>query len=328
MTLRLAKSNQPLMLVIIPLIILICWINPITHSNINIDTNSTMPLYALFIRIFPLNEFMSKILGCFILAAIALLISRLNTKFIFIPERTYLPSIIYIMIVFSIIHIDLAHPLLIAMLLFLLAFERMLDSYKNENLTYNSFDASLFIGIASLFYFQSIFLLLFIWATLSVLRPFYWREWVFTILGAGLPYVFFFGIAYLFNLDLGSFYNAVEICFLKTSISSFELHEYIFLAFLFIVVVLSSQYIMKTMGSIKILARKSFNLFLFLFLFSVLLYSTINSMSTEIVILSGLPLSMVISNYFIISRKNKWKEILFDLFVLVFILTQLLNLKL
>lgn len=315
------------MLVFIPLIILACWINPLVHTNIFVDYNNAMPLYSLFLRIFPPAGFMFKLLGYLLLVSIALLISRLNTKFIFIQDRTFLPSIIYVIIVFSTTHINVAHPLLIALLLFLFAFERMLSSYKNDNLTYNSFDASLILGIASLFYFQAIFLLLFVWVALAVLRPFYWREWALTIIGAALPYFFYFGIIYLKGMDLESFYKAIEACFINQQVTVFQIMEYVFLAILFIILVFSSQYIMKTMGSFKILARKSFNLFLILFLFSILIYLVLDSVSFEIIIIAALPLSMVISNYFIVSRKSKWKEIFFDIFILVFILSQLLNLK-
>jgi hypothetical protein len=328
MILRSAKSNQPLMLVVIPLIILACWINPMTKSNFIIDYNNVMPLYALFIEAFPPTGFMFGFLGYLLITTIVLLITRLNTKYMFIPERTYLPSIIYTIIVFSTIHIDVAHPLLIVILLFLLAFERLLDSYKNESLTYNAFDASLLIGIASLFYFNASFLLLFIWTLLSVIRPFYWREYVFTIIGYGLPYFFYIGIGYLIDLNMSDFYNAIETSFTQKVLAIFTSSEYIFLGFLFIILCISSQYIIKTMGSIKILARKSFNLFLFLFLLSLIMYIAIGSVTTEIIIISALPLSMVISNYFIVSRKSKWKEILFDLLILAFILSQVVNLLL
>jgi hypothetical protein len=326
MTLSFAKSNQPIMLVSIPLIILACWLNPLPQSNIFFDQQTLMPLYSILLNLFPDPGFFNNALGYLLFTAIVLLLTRLNTKFMFIPERTYLPSVIYGIIVLSTIHINKLHPLLIAIVLLLLAFERMLSSYKNESLTYNSFDAALLIGIASLFYFQSIILLLFLWIILSNLRPFYWREWIFTIIGLALPYFFFFGYAYLTDYNLESYYINIEACFIFKNLEIISTADYIFLGFLLILVILSSQYIIKTMGSMKILARKSFNLFLALFLLSLAMYFSIKSISGEIMLLIGIPLSMIIANYFIASRTSRWKGIIFDIMVGLFILLQFLRL--
>jgi hypothetical protein len=49
------------------------------------------------------------------------------------------------------------------------------------------FDAGLLIGLASLFYLPYAFLLVVIWASISVIRPFHWREYVLPLLGTALP---------------------------------------------------------------------------------------------------------------------------------------------
>ena len=144
MLLKYAKSNQPLAVFLLPLLCLLLWFNPLLpHADLALDTSGIpMPLYGLILQIAPVFSFSSRIISCVLVIIIAFMISRLNTKFIFIPERTYLPSFVYVFIVSAAVPFKEIYPILPAIIFFLLAFERILDSYKIESLSYYIFDAS------------------------------------------------------------------------------------------------------------------------------------------------------------------------------------------
>ncbi len=286
-----------------------------------------MPLYLLAQKILLPYSLPSRICGLVFILLIAFYINRLNTKFIFIPERTYLPASLYLIICCGlVIHKDFT-PLLPGVLLFLFGLERMFLSFRNDNLSYNSFDASLFIGLGSLFYFNFVFLLLFIWASLSVLRPFNWREWIYSFLGLCVPYFILLSIYYLFNLDANQILVVIRDNFLIHNTVALNKVQYIFGGFLTLLILLSIFHLLGNMGNMKILSRRSYNLFIILLLICLGIFFILKISSLEIIYIGAFPISMMFSYYFIMARKSRWLELIFDLFIVSFLLTQFLVLQ-
>lgn len=322
MLLKLAKSNQPVAVIIIPLLFLIIWFSPFNNEHVfPPDILSPMPLYQLLLNLFPPYSLLSKVIAYVLVLIIIFQINRLNTKFIFISERTFLPEVIYIVILSSFISFRDLLPVLPGVILFLVVLERILVTYKYEGLSYNIFDAGLCIGIASMFYFSMIFYIIFLWATLIIIRKFYWREWVFTLLGIIIPYFVLFSIYYLFDIKTDQIFEAIAVNLNSHFIVSYTKTQYIILAYLILLILISSQHLLKVYPSKKILARKSFSLFLVIFLLTLLIYFIIPSSSSEMVCIAAVPLSIVISHLFVIARKSRWLEILFDILIIIFLVT-------
>jgi hypothetical protein len=325
--LKIAKSNQPVTLILIILIGLIIWYNPISKFLSVQETSSTaMPLYNVLQSLLQSHVILSRLLGFFFFLGISFYLNHLNTKFIFISERTYLPSLIYIIIVSIIINQKDFYPAMPATLFFLIAVERLLDLYKDEKLSYNVFDAGLLIGIASLFYFSIIFFIVFFWAALLTIRKFYWREWFYIIMGAILPYILLYSFYYLTNRNSEVLFIAIRDNFTFHGKIYLNKVQYIAGSYIVLLLLLSSQYIIRIFPSKKIFARKSFNLFLIAFLLSLAIYFIVPSVSIEIVFIGSIPFSYLISHYFIRPRKSRWIEFIFDLLIIILILTQVIML--
>ncbi len=327
MFLKIARSNQPVTVILIPFIGLIIWYNPLLiHQSTPNNTISSMPLENLLQILLLSHLFLSKLLGFILFLSISFYLNHLNTKYIFIEERTYLPSIVYIVITCILLNNKNYYPILPATLFFLMAIERIFDSYKDERLSYNVFDAGLLIGIASLFYFNIIFFIIFFWSILLIIRKFYWREWLYILMGAFVPYLLLFSFYYLTNRDNEVIFHAIKDNLIVHSKLFFSKMQYITGGYLLLLVLLSSQYIIRILPGKKIFARKSFNLFLIAFLISLAVLIIVPSASIEIIFIAGIPMSYLISHYFIRYKKSRLIIIIFDLLIIGFILTQVFNL--
>jgi hypothetical protein len=325
--LKFAKSNQPAIVVLIPLIGLVIWYNPffVHHNFQGVTTMHEMPLYDLLLSILQMHPLLSKLLSFVIFIGVSFYLNHLNTKYIFIAERTYLPSIIYISIACILINIKGLYPSLPAALFLLIAIERLLDTYKDERLSYNVFDSGLLVGIASLFYFNILFFIIFFWIALLIVRKFYWREWLYILMGAFLPYLLLFSFYYLTNRNFELIFQPVK--------DNFIIHNKIHLSriqdiagiFIIVLILLASQYIMRIFSSKKILARKSYNLFLVAFLVSLAVYYCVPAASIDIIFIACIPVSFLVSHFFIRPRKSRWLEVIFDLLIIGLILTQLIS---
>ena len=325
MLLKFAKSNQPVIVILIPLIGLIIWYNPLSLSqNIQSTSQTAMPLYSLLHSILQPHIFVSKLVGLVLFLSISFYLNHLNTKYIFIAERTYLPSIIYITIVCIHINFKNLYPAIPATLFLLISIDRLFDSYKEEKLTYNVFDSGMLIGIASLFYFNMIFFIVFFWAALIIVRQFYWREWIYILMGISIPYLLLFSFYYMTNRSFEDIFQAINDNFLVHHKVLLNKIQYIAGGYILLLLLLASQYIIRIFPSKKILARKSFNLFLVAFLVSMAIYLFIPSASNEMIFITTIPVSFLISQYFIRPRKLRWLEIIFDLLIIVLILSQVI----
>ena len=111
-----------------------------------------------------------KLIALGLLVFIALWISRLNTKFMLLQHRTYLPAIIYIFLVSSYLPLQQLNPAVFAAVFLVLSIEIMFDTFKKEGLALEFFMAAFLVSIASLFYARSAFLMLVVWTGLSLLR--------------------------------------------------------------------------------------------------------------------------------------------------------------
>ncbi len=284
---------------------------------------TAMPLYNFFQNLTISYPFISKITGLLILLAVSIFLNHLNTKYILIPGRTYLPSIIYIVIVCGILKYKCLYPALPATFFLLLALERLFDLYKIEKLSYNSFDAGLLISLASLFYFNIIFFIVFIWIVLALIHQTYWREWLYVIIGASVPYIFLFSIYYLSNHDPHLIYKAIRENFSFHNKITLSKLQYITIGYISILIILASAHLIRVYPSTKIFPRKLFNLFLIAFLISVAIFFSVPSASFEMIFIGAVPLSFLVSHYFLTTRKTKLIEFIFDLFIIIFVISQI-----
>ena len=199
MFLRLFKGAQPAHFVFVPVFAVMLWLKYLIVSQpvvIDFEPNP-MPLYALIATWFAAYDLISGVITLVLVIVVSLWLSRLNTRFIILGSRTYLPTFLFLIIVSGYLPLQQMNPAIIACLLLVCSFEIMFETFKQEGLALRFFQAAFLVSLASLFYARSACFMLVVWSGLIILRPFSWREWVFTFMGFILPYVFLFSIYYL-----------------------------------------------------------------------------------------------------------------------------------
>ncbi|NJK87582.1 MAG: hypothetical protein HC906_18025 [Bacteroidales bacterium] len=319
MFLKLFKSDRPITLFLIPFFTFLLWIPELYSDQVmtfHFDVKAA-PLYLIFNDIPVNNPFLSRIVAFVFNLIISLLLVRLNSKFFFIPARTNLPAFIYLFIVSTIPALQRFNPVILATLLFLITIDRVLTSYKFEGTSFHYFDASLFIGISALFYLPSVYFILFVWAGLASFRPFKWREWMFTLVGFLLPFLFLF--TYFFWTKAGFLANFNQLMInLKVQQSVFELSLYfkLFVLLMILFILIASIHLMSNYTTRKIQTRKFYMFFLLIFLISIFLYVTVSSIGLEIIYITAIPVTYLISHFFVFVKTKFIHSVLFMLFLL------------
>jgi len=328
MLLRLFRSTSPIFIILIPLLGLIFWMPSFIHSphSVFLFDDYPMPSYKLVREIIPVTSFWGTLLTFTLVILQAIMLVRLNTRFIFINNRTYLPALIFILLTVSIPDLQRLNPVIFSGFFLLLAIELLFNAYRQGRIAYEIFSASFFISLGATFYPFFIFYLFIVWAGLVILRPFYWREWFFSILGFILPWFFVFSYYYLLHDNYAKVYFDFAALFKSDyDFPDYSVITYIFGAYLFLLILLASQFIIKEYTGKKILTRKAFLLFLWLFINTVAVYFIVDQASIELVFLGAIPISYLLSHYFTFMKSNFWGDVFLGIFLLLIVIIQFGN---
>ena len=178
------------------------------------------------------------------------------------------------------------------------------------------------MSIGTFFYPFLIFFMPTIWISLALLRPFKWREWLFTFIGVALPVFFVFSFYYLIYDQPFRLLNDIKAVF------EFNYHspEYappvlVFLVFVMFLIILASQFMIRVYPNKKIFSRKAYSVFLWLFINAIAIFLIVSKASVELIFLSAIPVSFLLSHYFAFVKSVFWGNIfLVALLVLLLII--------
>lgn len=322
MLLKFFKSDRPLVLITIPVLIFLLWMPEFMQNQVALFhfDNYSSPLYFYFQSIHIKYPLISKISGLALVLLLAFMLARLNSKYFFISIRTQMPALVYLMLVSSIPSLSRLSPMILSSVFFIFALDKLMGSFKQEGIAYKYFDAALIISISAMIYFPFIFIILILWIALIILRTFNWREWMFTFIGVLLPFLFLF--TYYYWTDEG-FISGVTKLFSILEVRKYEINfsagYKLFTGFILLLILLASFNILKSYDTRKIQIRKYYLLFLFVFIISVLLYIITPVIGVEIIYIVAIPVSFLLSHYFVVIKTNFINNLIFGLFILAVI---------
>ena len=318
MFLRLFKGSQPVLIFIIPMVIGLVWLKSFLQpaAPLTGPDQWSMPVYDLIARLLGNQAFLRKGIALVLVITNALWLSRMNTKFILVKSRTYLPAVFYSLICSSVVAFHELTPALIASFLFIGALEIMFNSYEEENLSYRFFEAALLVSLASLTWSIMAFYIIPLWIILAFLRNAGWREWLFILIGFALPYVFLFTIYYLTDQDIALNTQHILSNFkLQKGIEFPDLLSIIFFGYLALLILIASLRLISTYQGMKIYARKFFMVLFVIFVSTLGIHMVLYHKALDLIFLYAIPLSYLFTFYFIQIRSNVLGEILFTVFL-------------
>lgn len=330
MLLRKFKETGPDVIILIFIILILIWLNaflnPQLPSSLNYDTRP-MPLFSVLLTVFGSHPLISVVFSFLLVLLTAFLCVNLNTSVFFISERTFLPALIYILLSGFFPKNQILNPALPAVAFLILALRRIMDSYKVQGTAYSFFDAGLLISIGSLFYAGFIWFGLLLIIAIAVLRPINIKEVVVSILGLATPWFIISGFYYVAGNDMNSFLSGVTYnLFTRESHFVFSALTVAALIILGLILGICTLHLLSVINMKKIKSRKTFNLLIWIFAISAGSYFVFKPVSIEIFWFASVPVSYILTHYFVFNRKRLIPEILFSTLFLLIILLQIIQL--
>lgn len=324
------KGNHQSLLIVIPLLTFFLWLPGIIEpstENLQLDLNASFlfsPIHSFQIS-YPIQ---GKFIAFILVIALGFLLSRLNITYYFIPNRTQLHTLFFVFLGSTYTTLQGITPTLLVTFLFIWVVFKLFGTFKKDQLCYEYFDIGLIIAVGSMIYVPFIFIVLFIWISMSTLRPFRLREWLFTLLGLMIPYFLLFTY-YFFKGNSITVFLSHQIHFFTEKGIPFPFTSayyplYIIAGIYFII---GSFQMLRTFGIRKLHARKYFGIWLILFIMLVLMYLVIPSAGIELLFIILIPVSFLFSNYFITTKTNTINNIFFILLILSLAFLRYMDIK-
>jgi hypothetical protein len=324
MLLKTLKGRHYLLLVFVPIFLLLLWIKAFISPTTLTGSQSQMPLYELLQSVTGGSILALNIVGGIVLILLSLLVVRLNEKYIFIRQRTDLPAFVFALIATGTVSLYGMHPALLASFLLFFAIDSVFAVYHGSRTLAKSFESGLFIGLATITYLFSGVYLLWFWIALAFLGYFRVREIFAGLVGFLMP-IFVIASWYYINDNLGTLIQTIGSLFNFEFKAEFSLFQKVYWGILAAFVLLSSVFMANVVEEKKISSRKYFMILFVFFLLAIGNYFLFSATGTELYFLLLIPVTFIISHYFVLSRYSWAVEVLFAVFIISSLLVRFIG---
>jgi len=190
------------------------------------------------------------------------------------------------------------------------------------------FNASFFLGIASIFYFQLVFLILFIWLAIIIHRIVTWRNFVASLIGVVMPYVFL--LTWFFHRDILLEESYVLFDSLSIDIAPVFISD---IVDMIVSLILLSITIISVFGVAGRLTERNINLrrnliITLFYVVAIFLVLLLFSKSLTSVLLFSTPAALIMGHWLCNIKHRRWYDIALLVVTILIVLNQYLYLLL
>jgi len=309
---KIYKTNQPLILGLLPVIALFIWF-PSFGIESNFEVANATPVFSFFKTE---SHITNQLIAISLLLITAIALNNTINKNEFFRQNIYLPSFISVLLISCLPLSNTLHPILFSNLFLVFVFRQLINIHSQVSCKSEVFDASLLLLIASLFYPPTLLYLPIVWITLLIFRPFQWKEWASPFLALALFLVYYFS-SFLYT-DAAQYYKLSSIFESSTyKHNDYSVFFYLFAFFLFLFVLMGMRKIHLKRKSSTMRYKKMTNVILAFFIIGLINFgiSYFFTFAIETIFITLIPITITTSYFFVYFKKRMFAEI--GLYVLV-----------
>ncbi len=323
--LRFFRSSSSVVIIIVLLLGGLTWLHVLMRPEIQLENTYGAFLFHAATDWLKNMPVLAVWFGLLLTLLTAILLIVVNSKLHLIDKISYLPALCYVLLIGGVPMIHRFNPAVIAVILLIIGFIQLIGSFESERLSYRYFTAPIFIAVATFFYQYMYIYMLMIWFAILFLRPGYWREWVFSILGFLLPFFLAFSWFFLVEDDytrMGTFFG--EIFSIQRVIPYLSASTIAFFTISLIVIAITFGHLMRYIRSKKIVVRNGYYILILIAFITLVLSAMIPDMLPFVWFLMVFPLSFILSNYLATVKSIRWGTILLAFLFIGVIIAQII----
>jgi hypothetical protein len=309
----------------LPLVLMVMWVFILPKPEI-INTENAFPLFLYAFQI--VRKSRLALIGISLLFVVlqAFFLTNVINKQGVLRDSSHLPALLYVVLMSCFPEQLSFNPLLFANFFIIVFLNSIFNFYRSDTAVFEVFNAGVFIGIASLFYWPCLFLFPLTMASLFVLRPFNMREWTVSFIGVLLPFLFYGSVLFWLDmLSINSIKSILEPLYSVQFSAAYNGTYIILTAILAIIIIASLWRFSRDLNNFsKLRARKFLAIIVWFFLFAALSYLVASKNTMIGLSFLAIPLSVIISNYFLSLKNQLLAELVFLLLLAAVIYNQVL----
>ncbi|MDT8411290.1 MAG: DUF6427 family protein [Vicingaceae bacterium] len=319
--LKIFKSNQPFVNVIVVLITIALGLPVFFTEPTVVDAN--LFRFSKFFNSVNNTSWLRYILWCIFTIGIGYYLNYVVNQYKLVNNNTHVPFIIYVVLQTLFPSALIFSPTQIITVFILFILHQSNELYNTRKETLKTFNLGFFMGLAAILYLPIGFLMLLVWFIMRYYKPPYWKEYIVSLIGVIVPFVYLFAYYFIFNK-----FSVDNILFIETAETSAPINEswslnqllfFIKMGLIFLYALW--HFVIATQKSV-VRVRKYRSVMLLLILGIVLqhfIFLKNTTINADFFALLSIPLSLIIGNL-LIEIKKKWiAETVFYLLLLLII---------
>lgn len=311
MFIGLLNNNQTFNVIFLIIIGVLLSIIPISSDAILVMNQPTMPFSAMVDFILPSSHLLHDILGALLIILLSIIFNNLITAFEII-KNTFLPGFFFLLLCMSNAKFITLGPISLSLSFLLLAINELFILSKEDCRYDTIFNTGFLVAISSLFFFPVIYIYPLMLIGIVYFRNDTAREFMISITGLLIPYLFLFTYLY-WNNEFFSFLTTLKIYYLKPSINIDKTNYFfwgITALLLFSVFTFLTRF---SEGNARI--RKFKALFFWILIFTMLIHVFSDFKISDYIIFISIPAAVFFTDFF----QNIKKQWISELLVLIMV---------
>jgi len=294
----------------------ILWISAyLSGHNATLQLQSSSIVTGL-LSLVPPNTLLSNLFALIFTLLNAFLLTQLNNKYTIIRTRTFLPILIFFLLMSSWNETHITNGSHFALTLFIISLFFILNMFHNKNASEEAFTGSLLISISSLLINPLIFIIPVFWIGFMMMQSFSTKTLLASVIGTITPWILYLSGLYFFNpnADLRQFFK-LDIIF-QLNLHSYPLLNLVYIALTTIILIICLVGMFSIYSRDAIHTRNKLNFILLLLSsFSILSFIYRNQFTLFLPFIAFL-LTLIVSHPFSL-KQNNFYSIVFIVFCVI-----------
>lgn len=303
--------------------VLICWIPTFIIGK---DSVSTAVFHSdSILRMGVTNVHLLNGIALAVIIVTALMINQLTTEYGFSGKLMTMGIYFFSVLAVSLPSFTLMNPFILINFFLLFFIRNIFRLPETQNPVAVVFNASIMLGIASLYFAHLLFLILIVWIGIMIHRINMWRNYFISLIGAFLPYLFIL-TWYYWSDQLDDYLlkiSSYKAYFLAPV--TLDLYSTLLIVLLGLLIMLSLLKTIYRLSEKNINLRRNLIVTIYYFLFSVVLF-LLFAQDANTLLIVAVPSALLLSNAFHNLRNYRWYDIAFGLISLMILTGQYIKL--
>ena len=316
MLLKLYKSNSPVMHLFTIIVAALLWLPIFCNPQWTPPIAEGSVLYRDLQGWLLPNPWVSQMIAFALMLIEAFLLLRIDLRFIIVEDKVIMPPLFFVLIISLFSRNYNLLPALLGNLFLLMAMVRTLDSERVPEQKRLYFEAGLLIGIGTLLFPPLVAMTLFVFATQFIMRFFDIREFLASVLGFVVPFVFYLFGMFMIDEPAQFWQRMEQIGITQHFTVKLSIVQYSAVGFMALFTLVALLTMTQYIRMYKVTTRKYFTLFIWLIIISVAGFFLIPCAGLTMAVFPAMSLAFIASLYFMQIRRNALGELAFLLLII------------